>query len=311
MTSRETPLPMTVLSGFLGSGKTTLVNYLLRHNEGQKILVLVNDFGALPIDEDLIEAQDGEILSLANGCACCSMGGDLFEAFEAALSFKPVPDQLLIEASGVAEPRRIANFARAEPELQLNAIVTIVDAANMEDGFQDTRLQDVMKEQITSAHVLLLNKCDLVSQVQKARVRNKLRDLNDRVTPIDINHGRVPPNIIFGKGTVPDTAIAEATHQHSHGDLFDHWAFKSEQLFEKQVLWEIVSSLPSTVLRFKGIFRTPNTATAWGIHKVGAHVDITRLEDTALSEAGSEFVAIGLREDNIPKVLEAVFSKEH
>jgi G3E family GTPase len=307
MKPRETPLPMTVLSGFLGSGKTTLVNYLLRHNEGQKILVLVNDFGALPIDEDLIESQDGEILSLANGCACCSMGGDLFEAFDAALKFEPTPDQLLIEASGVAEPRRIANFARAEPDLQLNGIVTIVDAANMEDGLQDPRLLDVMKEQISSAHILLLNKCDLVSQVQKGRVRNKLKDLNDEVTPIDINHGRVPPEIIFGKGKAADMVAIETNPQHNHGDIFDHWALKSPKLFEKQALWETVSSLPNTVLRFKGIFRTPDAVTAWSIHKVGAHVDIARIEEPSLAEPHSEFVAIGLKEDNISEVLDAVF----
>lgn len=310
MTSRDAPLPMTVLSGFLGSGKTTLVNYLLRHNEGQKILVLVNDFGALPIDEDLIEAQEGEILSLANGCACCSMGGDLFEAFEAALNFEPAPDQLLIEASGVAEPRRIANFARAEPDLKLNSIVTIVDAANMEDGLQDPRLEDVMKEQISSAHILLLNKCDLVSQVQKGRVRNKLMEFNNEVTPIDINQGRVPPDIIFGKGRDADLLMSDTELKHKHGDLFDHWALKSQQFFEKQTLWDVVSALPSTVLRFKGIFRTPDTSTAWSIQKVGAHVDLARLEDVDPTEPVSEFVAIGLKEDKISAVLEDVFPAE-
>lgn len=310
MNTRQSPLPMTVLSGFLGSGKTTLVNYLLRHNEGQRILVLVNDFGALPIDEDLIEAQDGEILSLANGCACCSMGGDLFEAFDTALKFEPAPDQLLIEASGVAEPRRIANFARAEPDLRLNAIVTIVDAANMEESLQDPRLENLLKEQISSAHILLLNKCDLVPQVQKNRIKAILHELNDSASPIDINHGRVPPDVIFSNRNTEEQKMRSAIAPHDHGELFDHWSLTSAHQFDKQALRDKVASLPPPVLRFKGLFRTPEAETVWSIHKVGDHVDVARLEESSLGEAGSEFVAIGLKEDNIPELLEAVFPKD-
>ena len=181
MTTRETPLPLTVLSGFLGAGKTTLVNHLLRHANGQKILVLVNDFGYLPIDRDLIEAENGNLLTLANGCACCSMGGDLFEAFVTALEFLPPPDQLLIEASGVAEPARIANYARAEPDLRLNAIVTVVDGENFLSEDRDHRVEHIVQEQISSAHLLLLNKGDKITSAQKQTIRKQLQKLRYNV----------------------------------------------------------------------------------------------------------------------------------
>ena len=109
------PLPVTLVSGYLGAGKTTLINHLLRHANGRRLMVMVNDFGELPIDTDLIESRLGNTITLANGCICCSIGTDLAGAFIDLLNLDPMPDHLLIEASGVAEPHRIANIARAEP----------------------------------------------------------------------------------------------------------------------------------------------------------------------------------------------------
>lgn len=119
------PLPVTLISGYLGAGKTTLVNHVLRNTNGRKFLVMVNDFGELPIDADLIESDDGDTITLANGCICCSMNGDLAGAFIDLLNRDPLPDHLLIEASGVAEPNRIANLARAEPDLSLHGIIVL------------------------------------------------------------------------------------------------------------------------------------------------------------------------------------------
>ena len=122
------PLPVTVIAGYLGAGKTTLVNHLLRHAGGRRLSVLVNDFGKIAIDADLIAARDGDSMTLANGCVCCSIGGDLYRALTRALDRRPRADALVIEASGVAEPARLAEIARAEPDLLLAGIVVLVDA---------------------------------------------------------------------------------------------------------------------------------------------------------------------------------------
>jgi hypothetical protein len=103
-------VPVTVVGGYLGAGKTTLVNHLLRHAEGRRLVVMVNDFGDTPIDAALIAARDGDTLALSNGCICCSMGGDLVAAFDTAIRLAQRADALVIEASGVAEPDRIADF---------------------------------------------------------------------------------------------------------------------------------------------------------------------------------------------------------
>ncbi|WP_025897074.1 CobW family GTP-binding protein [Sneathiella glossodoripedis] len=107
MSESKHPLPVTVISGFLGSGKTTLVNRLLKSTTNERLLVLVNDFGDIAIDQDLIMAEEDGMISLANGCVCCSMGGELYEAFDRILSISPPPDHLVIEASGVAEPQKL------------------------------------------------------------------------------------------------------------------------------------------------------------------------------------------------------------
>ena len=110
------PLPMIVISGYLGAGKTTLINRLLRAARGQRIMVLVNDFGAINIDADLLQRAAEDTLTLTNGCICCTMGADLFLALGDALDRRPRPDLLVIEASGVAHPRNIAEAAKAEPD---------------------------------------------------------------------------------------------------------------------------------------------------------------------------------------------------
>ena len=103
-------LPLTVLGGYLGAGKTTLLNRLLSEDHGQRILVMVNDFGAINIDASLIAAASSDTLTLSNGCVCCTMGADLFMAMGDALDRRPRPDHLVIEASGVADPAKIADI---------------------------------------------------------------------------------------------------------------------------------------------------------------------------------------------------------
>lgn len=309
MTTRETPLPLTVLSGFLGAGKTTLVNHLLRHANGQKILVLVNDFGSLPIDRDLIEAENGNLLTLANGCACCSMGGDLYEAFITALEFQPAPDQLLIEASGVAEPARIANYARAEPDLRLNAIVTVVDGENILASDRDHRVEHVVQEQISSAHLLLLNKVDRITDIQKQKILHQLQIFNPSVSVIDTVQCHVPANLIFDIKLSSNSKQDEIVDPHDHGDIFESWSYQTSQSYRPDNLREILEKLPASVLRFKGIFLSQPDLEPWTAHKVGSHVEISRHTGAAPTTSQTEFVAIGAKGSGITASLDAAFSQ--
>ncbi len=309
MMTRKEPLPMTVLAGFLGSGKTTLVNHLLRHANGRRVMVLVNDFGELPIDQDLIAAEDGDVLTLANGCACCSMGADLYKAFATALDFKPAPDHLLIEASGVAEPKRIANLARAEPDLMLNGIVTMVDAANFQTTLDDQRLSEIVEAQISGAHMLLLNKCDLVPPQDLENCEKILRGMNDNAPIIHLTHGVLSGDIFFGEkmdvGRLPERT--DTPHSHTHEADFERWSIAMEAEIDKAAIKEMLSHLPPPVLRVKGIFRATGEEGLWVAHKAGTHVDIFLLPEDSSFSGKTGFVAIGLKNPDFTNILNAAF----
>ena len=153
------PLPVTILCGYLGAGKTTQLNSLLRHAD-RRIAVMVNDFGAVQIDADLIAGATGDVLRLTNGCVCCSMDGDLFRAFDRVLALRGAVDHLVIEASGVAEPHRLATIAQAEPDLALAGVVTVVCAETFAQRLADPRTARVVEAQVAGANMLILARQD-------------------------------------------------------------------------------------------------------------------------------------------------------
>ncbi|RFP88552.1 GTP-binding protein [Rhodobacteraceae bacterium 63075] len=153
-----TRLPLTVIAGYLGAGKTTLINRLLAEDHGLRLMVLVNDFGAINIDAELLESADEDKLTLSNGCVCCTIGGDLFMAVGDALDREPRPDHLIIEASGVAQPAKIAAVALAEKELAYAGVVTLVDALNYGALSEDRLVQEQVKAQVSEADLVLVTK---------------------------------------------------------------------------------------------------------------------------------------------------------
>ncbi len=156
--SPQPPLPVTIVSGYLGAGKTTLVNAILAAEHGLRIAVLVNDFGQIAIDELLIVNREGDVIALANGCMCCQTSGDLYDAIDRILRMRERCDRLLIETSGVADPSRIAQIAVAEPDLELAATAVLVDAMNFVDVLGDPRLSDTLLRQVRAADLILLTK---------------------------------------------------------------------------------------------------------------------------------------------------------
>ena len=168
-------VPMSVVGGFLGVGKTTLLNRVLAGCHGVRYAVLVNDFGAINVDGDLVTAHGGDTVTFANGCVCCTMGDDLVGAIDRLLDGGRPPDQILVEASGVADPSAIADVATLHPGLVRDLVVVLADAETVRSRHADERLRDTVDRQLAAADLLVLNKCDRVAEGERAAAESWLR----------------------------------------------------------------------------------------------------------------------------------------
>jgi len=229
--ARDAALPVTIVGGYLGAGKTTLINHLLRQAAGLRLAVLVNDFGELPIDADLIEADDGELLSLAGGCICCSYGSDLMGALMNLPRRAPPPDHVLVEASGVALPGAVAAAISLLAGVALDAVVVLADAETVRARAADPYLADTIERQLRAADLVVVNKRDLVAPHALASLHAWLATQAPGARLLDAVRGRLPLEALLGvdRGS-PRSAKADRLLS---GALQPHPAAAAEALFER------------------------------------------------------------------------------
>ncbi|MCY4368358.1 MAG: GTP-binding protein [bacterium] len=205
---------VTVLTGYLGAGKTTLVNHILSTDHGHRIAVIVNEAGEIGIDGDLIVSSDEEIIELANGCVCCTLSvrNDLTTMLSRLLARPDPPDYILIEASGVADPVPITQALFVEEiadTVQLDGILTLVDAEHVTmhfDGFGPDRSSSRVVDQILCADRILLNKTDLVTEDTCEEVEQRVREFNTTAPIIRTSYARVDPGRILDIGAFDPSA---------------------------------------------------------------------------------------------------------
>ena len=293
------PILLTVIGGYLGAGKTTLLNHVLRDAGGRRLAVLVNDFGAINIDAELVRSRDGTTMSLTNGCICCGIGGDFIAALALLRDGDDPPAQVVVEASGVADPTQIAILGDM-PGYRRDAVVVVADAETVRERAADESTGHGVCAQLRAADLLVINKTDLVDAAQLDALRAWLRDITGPSTAIvDTAFGAVPTDVLLGApGALEPRAQRRAT-PHDH-DAHEHpryatWSWTGDAPLSGAGLVDALHALPDGIVRAKGLLHLrEDAANRYLLQLVGRRYSIEAQGPWGEEPPSSRLVVIGL-----------------
>ena len=229
--SHSEKIPVTVLTGYLGAGKTTLLNRILSEPHGKKYAVIVNEFGEIGIDNDLVVGADEEVFEMNNGCICCTVRGDLVRILDGLMRRKGKFDAIIVETTGLADPAPVAQTFFIDENVgkktRLDAVVTVADAKWLTERLKDA---PEAKNQIAFADVILLNKTDLVSRDELADVEARIRGINPYARVHKTQRAQIPLNEVLGRNAfdldrildIEPDFLESDDHDHDHHHDHDH-----------------------------------------------------------------------------------------
>ena len=297
--------PVTILTGFLGAGKTTLMNRVLTGQHGQRIAVIENEFGEVGIDHELVINAEEEIFEMNNGCICCTVRGDLIRIIGNLMKRRDRFDHLVIETTGLADPAPVIQTFFVDEDLrdalQLDAVVTLVDLKHVEQHWDSEEVQ----EQLAFADVLLLNKIDLVDAEACLAIQQRTRALNPLARVIPTCRADAAMDQILGVGAFEleralaiDPEFLTSDHDHEHDGAVGSVAFIEERpmSYKKLEQWidRLVSERGPDLFRMKGILQIDGESHRYVFQSVHMLIDSTRDRPWREGETPStQFVIIG------------------
>ena len=304
----QAKIPVTIITGFLGAGKTTLIRHLLTHAHGRRLALIINEFGDLGVDGDILKACDAQtcgpenIVELANGCICCTVAEDFAPAVATLLARDPRPEHIIIETSGLALPKPLVK-AFDWPELRANltvdGVIAVVDAGAVADGRfaddpaevarqraadpsleHDNPLEEVYEDQLLCADMIVLNKSDLLNADDLTRLRAEISGAVPRAVKIvTTSEGRIDPDVLLGvRAAAEDDLAARPSHHdgldgHDHDD-FDSFVVELEPCRDPAALAQRLAQVSGTydILRIKGFVEVLGKPMRLLLQGVGARL---------------------------------------
>lgn len=257
-------IPTTVFSGFLGSGKTTIISHLVEQlqNQGKQVIYIKNEIGDENVDGQIMQGKHIKTKELLNGCICCTLVGPFILAIDEVIkTFQP--DRIIIEASGAADPAAIALMIDSHPKMQRDGVISVIDVVNFE-GYKD--LSHTAQNQTKFTDLLVFNKVELVDDKRKETVVGYVRELNNHSPVVEAPHGLLNTEVAFGISSqeldgLLDIERSGAPHTHEHHE--DHLAedgittfhLTTQETYDKTAFGEFLQSLPGSVYRVKGFVK--------------------------------------------------------
>ncbi|EHL95546.1 CobW/P47K family protein [Acetobacteraceae bacterium AT-5844] len=265
MSDTDTTVPVTVLTGYLGAGKTTLLNRILSEEHGKKYAVVINEFGELGVDNDLVIDADEEVFEMNNGCICCTVRGDLVRILSSLMKRRQKFDGIIVETTGLADPAPVAQTFYMDEDVKratrLDAIVTLVDAKNLAARLDDSK---EAASQIAFADIVVLNKMDLVTEEEAAEVERRIRAINPYAEIRRATKSEVPIEAVMGREAFKLERILEREPEflsgednHSHNEDIMSLSFEVDQPLDEgkfnQWIGELLQVKGQDLLRTKGV----------------------------------------------------------
>ena len=300
-------LPVTVITGFLGSGKTTLIRHLMQNPGGKRLAVVVNEFGDVGVDGDILkscaipECPAENIMELANGCICCTVADDFIPTIEALIKLDPQPQHIIIETSGLALPKPLLkafDWPEIRTKITVDGVVALADAEAVASGRfapdvaavdaqreaddsinHETPLSEVFDDQMSCADLVLLTKCDLTAENEIEKAKNFIRSRSPRSLPVDVVEGKIDPRVVLGLEAAAEDDIDarpshhDGPHDHDHED-FDSIVVDLPEYEKPEDLVERIERLATrqNILRVKGFGVVRSKPMRLLVQAVGARV---------------------------------------